>query len=50
MKKVPGYAGKGAFEEALVDSFADQIKDYQSEIQPFFSVAAGFKEGDKVSS
>ncbi|VDM77850.1 unnamed protein product [Strongylus vulgaris] len=44
-----GYAGKTPFEEAVVDSIADQIKDYMIEIRPFIKVVWGFEEGDLVS-
>ncbi|VDP05438.1 unnamed protein product [Heligmosomoides polygyrus] len=38
-------AGKNAFDEALVDSIADQLKDYVAEIRPFYNVERGFGEG-----
>ncbi|VDP05097.1 unnamed protein product [Heligmosomoides polygyrus] len=41
-----GFAGKNAFDEALVDSIADQLRDYVVEIRPFYKVAMGFEEGD----
>ncbi|CAJ0605918.1 unnamed protein product [Cylicocyclus nassatus] len=41
-----GYAGKTPFEEALVDSIADQWKDFMNEIQPAMKVVLGFEEGD----
>ncbi|VDM68458.1 unnamed protein product [Strongylus vulgaris] len=41
-----GFAGKTPFEEALVDSIADQWKDFMKEIQPMVKVALGFEEGD----
>ncbi|CAJ0606960.1 unnamed protein product [Cylicocyclus nassatus] len=41
-----GYAGKTPFEEAVVDSIADQMKDYMVEIKPFLKVVWGFEEGD----
>ncbi|CAD6195270.1 unnamed protein product [Caenorhabditis auriculariae] len=41
-----GFAGKSAFEEALVDSLADHLKDHMSECRPYFVVFAGFGEGD----
>ncbi|KAK6767370.1 hypothetical protein RB195_026570 [Necator americanus] len=41
-----GFAGKSPFEEALVDSIADQYKDYFNEIYPFIRVAFGFEQGD----
>ncbi|KAL6736575.1 hypothetical protein Aduo_006910 [Ancylostoma duodenale] len=41
-----GYAGKTPFEEALVDSIADQIKDYMYETKPFQVVLMGFSQGD----
>ncbi|VDP05095.1 unnamed protein product [Heligmosomoides polygyrus] len=43
-----GLAGKTAFDEALVDSMADQIKDFITEIRPFAKVALGFEKGDLV--
>ncbi|KAK6738219.1 hypothetical protein RB195_020369 [Necator americanus] len=43
-----GFAGKSPFEEALVDSIADQYKDYFNEIYPFIRVALGFEQGDLV--
>ncbi|KAK6026174.1 glutathione S-transferase protein [Ostertagia ostertagi] len=33
-----GFAGKNAWEEALVDSIASQYKDYLEEVRPFFRV------------
>ncbi|KAK6020390.1 glutathione S-transferase protein [Ostertagia ostertagi] len=41
-----GYAGKSAWEEAVVDSVGDQIKDYIYEIRPFVRAAAGLAPGD----
>ncbi|KHJ81993.1 glutathione S-transferase protein [Oesophagostomum dentatum] len=41
-----GFAGKTPFEEALVDSIADQFKDFTNEIRPMARVALGFEEGD----
>ncbi|RCN48914.1 glutathione S-transferase protein [Ancylostoma caninum] len=41
-----GYAGKTPFEEALVDSIADQIKDYMLEIRPFMVALLGIEEVD----
>ncbi|CAJ0605669.1 unnamed protein product [Cylicocyclus nassatus] len=42
-----GFAGKTPFEEALVDSLADQYSDYRVEIKPFVYTAYGFdKKGD----
>lgn len=35
-------------EEALVDAVYDAHKDFHNEIKPFFMVAAGFAQGDKV--
>ncbi|VDM81296.1 unnamed protein product [Strongylus vulgaris] len=44
-----GFAGKTPFEEALVDSLADQYSDYRIEIKPFVYTAYGFeKKGDLV--
>ncbi|ETN78539.1 hypothetical protein NECAME_10312 [Necator americanus] len=45
-KHKDGFAGKSPFEEALVDSIADQYKDYFNEIYPFIRVAFGFEQGD----
>nr|CDJ94823.1 Glutathione S-transferase domain containing protein [Haemonchus contortus] len=41
-----GYAGKNAWDEALVNSIADQQKDLMSEIRPYFKVLLGFEKGD----
>ncbi|VDO32212.1 unnamed protein product [Haemonchus placei] len=41
-----GLAGKNAFEEALVDSIADQLKDYFRELRPFYRALHGFDKGD----
>ncbi|KHJ90794.1 glutathione S-transferase protein [Oesophagostomum dentatum] len=41
-----GFAGKTPFEEALVDSLADQFTDYRLEIKPYSMVAYGFQKGD----
>ncbi|RCN48923.1 glutathione S-transferase protein [Ancylostoma caninum] len=41
-----GFAGKCLFEEALVDSIADQHKDFINEIRPFLRVSMGFEQGD----
>ncbi|RCN48922.1 glutathione S-transferase protein [Ancylostoma caninum] len=41
-----GFAGKCPYEEALVDSIADQYKDFITEIRPFITVAMGFAQGD----
>ncbi|KAK6738893.1 hypothetical protein RB195_020783 [Necator americanus] len=41
-----GFAGKTPFEEALVDSVADQYKDYINEIRPYLRVVAGVDQGD----
>lgn len=43
-----GLAGKSAFEEALVDSLADQYADFRVEIKPYFYTAIGMREGDLV--
>ncbi|CAI2332120.1 unnamed protein product [Caenorhabditis sp. 36 PRJEB53466] len=42
-----GIAGKNELEKAEVDALADQFKDYANDVQPYFSVLAGFKPGDK---
>ncbi|EYC01083.1 hypothetical protein Y032_0110g149 [Ancylostoma ceylanicum] len=39
-----GFAGKTPFEEALVDSLADQFTDYRIEIKPFVYTAFGFQK------
>ncbi|WKX95180.1 hypothetical protein Q1695_011995 [Nippostrongylus brasiliensis] len=44
-----GLAGKSAFEQALVDSIADQMKDFVSEIRPYLRIAWGFDQGDSTS-
>ncbi|RCN49308.1 glutathione S-transferase protein [Ancylostoma caninum] len=49
-----GFAGKTPFEEALVDSLADQMTDYRVEIKPFVYTAYGhqkfgFLVGDSVT-
>ncbi|KAL6736887.1 glutathione S-transferase protein [Ancylostoma duodenale] len=41
-----GFAGKCPFEEALVDSIADQYKDFINEVRPCLMVLMGFAEGD----
>ncbi|PIO71457.1 glutathione S-transferase protein [Teladorsagia circumcincta] len=41
-----GYAGKNAWDEALVNSIADQQKDLLFEIRPYFRVLLGFEKGD----
>ncbi|RCN48920.1 glutathione S-transferase protein [Ancylostoma caninum] len=43
-----GFAGKSPFEEALVDSIADQFKDFFYEVRPCLMVLVGFAEGDLV--
>lgn len=43
-------AGQNEWEEALVDSLADQFKDLKEEVRPYFIVSVGFGEGDLVSS
>ncbi|KIH47584.1 hypothetical protein ANCDUO_22355, partial [Ancylostoma duodenale] len=42
-----GFAGKTPFDEALVDSLADQYTDYRPEIKSYFFVAVGRFQGDK---
>ncbi|VDL66232.1 unnamed protein product, partial [Nippostrongylus brasiliensis] len=42
-----GYAGKTPFEEALVDSIADQYNDFFVEILPYFLTILGFRPGDE---
>ncbi|EYC01072.1 hypothetical protein Y032_0110g141 [Ancylostoma ceylanicum] len=39
-------AGKTPFDEALVDSLADQHADFRVEIKPYFYTAIGMREGD----
>ncbi|VDL82880.1 unnamed protein product [Nippostrongylus brasiliensis] len=46
LAKTFGFAGKDAFESAVIDSLADQLTDYRVEIKPWFYVAAGFSQGD----
>ncbi|KHJ84815.1 glutathione S-transferase protein [Oesophagostomum dentatum] len=41
-----GFAGESPFDQALVDSLADQYTDYRVEIKPWFYPAIGMKEGD----
>ncbi|CAI5443309.1 unnamed protein product [Caenorhabditis angaria] len=41
-----GLNGKCAWEEAQVNAIADQFKDYQSEVRPYFVVLMGFAQGD----
>ncbi|PIO70329.1 glutathione S-transferase protein [Teladorsagia circumcincta] len=41
-----GYAGKSAWEEAIVDMIGDQFKDYLVEVSPVLRVVLGFDEGD----
>ncbi|KAK5970795.1 Glutathione S-transferase [Trichostrongylus colubriformis] len=41
-----GFAGKNAWEEAVVDSIADQYKDFMNEVRPFFRVVMGMDKGD----
>ncbi|PIO62764.1 hypothetical protein TELCIR_15663, partial [Teladorsagia circumcincta] len=41
-----GHSGKTPFDEALVDSIADQYKDFDSAAWPFFAVLLGFEKGD----
>ncbi|RCN49307.1 glutathione S-transferase protein [Ancylostoma caninum] len=46
-----GFAGKTPFEEAVVDSLADQYVDYSFEIKPYVYTALGFKKfGELVSA
>ncbi|KAK6042591.1 glutathione S-transferase protein [Cooperia oncophora] len=40
------HAGKTPFDEALVDSVADQYKDFDTATWPFFAVLLGFEKGD----
>ncbi|WKX93333.1 hypothetical protein Q1695_010968 [Nippostrongylus brasiliensis] len=41
-----GYAGKNAYEEAVVDSIADQGADFFNEVRPYFRAAIGVEKGD----
>ncbi|CCD69254.1 putative glutathione S-transferase 8 [Caenorhabditis elegans] len=41
-----GINGKCAWEEAQVNSIADQFKDYRNEVRPYVMVKMGFAEGD----
>ncbi|RCN49312.1 glutathione S-transferase protein [Ancylostoma caninum] len=41
-----GLAGKSPFDEAVVDSLADQHSDFRVEIKPYFYTAIGMREGD----
>ncbi|CAI4232668.1 unnamed protein product [Auanema sp. JU1783] len=41
-----GFHGRDAFEGALIDSYADQVKDWYTETRAYISVALGFAEGD----
>ncbi|KHJ78385.1 glutathione S-transferase protein [Oesophagostomum dentatum] len=41
-----GFAGETRFDEALVDSIADQFKDFMTDIRPMVVVALGFAQGD----
>ncbi|CAD6195769.1 unnamed protein product [Caenorhabditis auriculariae] len=41
-----GYAGETPEEEALVDAFADQFKDFYVQIHDFYYRAGGFEQGD----
>lgn len=41
-----GLNGKTAWEEAQVNSLADQFKDYFTEARPYFVVKMGFAQGD----
>ncbi|ETN82801.1 glutathione S-transferase protein [Necator americanus] len=43
-----GFAGKTAFEEALVDSLADQFADYLTEVKPYFLVVFGITKTDNL--
>ncbi|ETN72885.1 hypothetical protein NECAME_18631, partial [Necator americanus] len=42
------FAGKTAFEEALVDSVADQFADYLTEVKPYFLVVFGITKTDNL--
>ncbi|KIH48315.1 hypothetical protein ANCDUO_21617 [Ancylostoma duodenale] len=42
-----GFAGKTPFDEAVVDSLADQYSDYRVEIKSYFYTAVGMMQGDE---
>ncbi|CAI4232751.1 unnamed protein product [Auanema sp. JU1783] len=41
-----GIAGKNAWDEAVVDSYADQYKDMMVAVTPFFRISFGMLQGD----
>ncbi|CAB04293.1 glutathione transferase [Caenorhabditis elegans] len=41
-----GFNGKSRWEEAQVNSLADQYKDYYAEARPYLAVKLGYTEGD----
>ncbi|KAL6725757.1 hypothetical protein Aduo_007788 [Ancylostoma duodenale] len=45
-RKFGSFAGKSPFEQAVVDSIADQHKDFINEIRPFLRVSMGYEQGD----
>ncbi|EYC01073.1 hypothetical protein Y032_0110g142 [Ancylostoma ceylanicum] len=45
-----GLAGKTPFEDAVVDSIADQCADFRIESRPYFYATIGLKEGDPVKA
>ncbi|KAK5968622.1 GST C-terminal domain-containing protein [Trichostrongylus colubriformis] len=45
-----GYAGKNAWEEAVVDMIGDQFKDYLIEVSPVIRVVLGYDKGDVVKA
>lgn len=47
---VVGLLGKDEFEQALVDAYADMLKDFGQEIRPWVSVPAATPQDEKVST
>ncbi|KAE9415697.1 hypothetical protein Angca_009047, partial [Angiostrongylus cantonensis] len=46
LAKTFGFAGKDAFEEAVINSLGDLYTDYRAELKPYFYVLLGFAPGD----
>ncbi|KAJ1365766.1 hypothetical protein KIN20_026197 [Parelaphostrongylus tenuis] len=46
LAKTFGFAGKDAFESAVIDSLVDQYMDYRAEIEPYFHSLLSFIPGD----
>ncbi|GMR49270.1 hypothetical protein PMAYCL1PPCAC_19465, partial [Pristionchus mayeri] len=42
-----GFYGKSPFESAWVDALADQLKEFLTEMRPYFDIFIGAREGDK---